>query len=81
MKLTPGVNFINILRTAFDLVDPKSVKKDSQLDCLFFTLLGSAGIKAVRITLMKSSPGHMVEVPTSVLASNKCNFKEHKTLS
>jgi len=28
-KLTPGVNFINILRTSFTLVDPKSVKKHS----------------------------------------------------
>ncbi len=26
MKLTPGFNFINVLRTAFTLVDPKSVK-------------------------------------------------------
>jgi len=28
-KWTPRVNFINILRTAFTLVDPKSVKKYS----------------------------------------------------
>ncbi len=26
MALTPGVDFINVLRTAFTLVDPKSVK-------------------------------------------------------
>jgi len=24
----PGVNFINILRTAFTLVDPESIKRD-----------------------------------------------------
>jgi hypothetical protein len=27
MKLTPGVNFTNIIRTAFAHVDPKSVKR------------------------------------------------------
>jgi len=27
MKLTPGVNFINILQTAFTLADPKSAKR------------------------------------------------------
>ena len=32
MKLTPGFNFINILRTAFTYVDPKCAKKDSQVN-------------------------------------------------
>ncbi len=27
MKLTPGVNFINVLCTAFTCADPKSVKR------------------------------------------------------
>ncbi len=27
MKLTPGVNFINVLRTAFTCADPESAKK------------------------------------------------------
>ncbi len=53
--VTSGVNFINILRTAFPLVDPKSVKKIDNLT-VFFTLLGSARLKAVRRTLMKLSP-------------------------
>ncbi len=44
--MTPGVNFINIQRTAFTLVDPKSVKKIDNLT-VFFTLLGSASVKAV----------------------------------
>ncbi len=52
-----GVNFINVLHTAFTLVDPKSVKKIDNLT-VFFTLLGSASVKAVRRTLMKLSPGH-----------------------
>ncbi len=56
MKPTPGVNFFNILHTAFALVDPKSVKKIDNLT-VFFTLLGSASVKAVRRTLMKLSPG------------------------
>jgi hypothetical protein len=57
VKLTPGVNIINILSAAFKLVDPESIKilttdKVSGLDCLF-ALLGSACIKAARSTLMK----------------------------
>ncbi len=51
----PGVNFINVLRTAFVLIDPESVKKIDNLT-VFFTLLGSAGVQGVRRTLMKSSP-------------------------
>ncbi len=31
-KLPPGVNFINILRTALTLIDPKSVKRNWKLD-------------------------------------------------
>jgi len=34
MKLTPGVNFINILQAAFTRADPESAKKELQLDCL-----------------------------------------------
>ena len=41
----PVVNFINILCTAFMLVDPKSVKKIDNLT-VFFTLLGIASVKA-----------------------------------
>ena len=56
MKLTPGLNFINILRTAFAPVDPKSAKMQLRHQCLF-TLLGSTSVKAVRCMLMKLSPG------------------------
>ncbi len=31
MKLTPGLNFINVLCTAFTHVDPECTKKDSQV--------------------------------------------------
>ncbi len=51
MKLTPVVNFVNVLRTAFVLVDPKSVKIQLSHQCLF-TLLGSTSLKAVCRTLM-----------------------------
>jgi len=51
-----GLNFINILRTAFTLADPKSVKRYWRLDWVL-TLLGSTRIKAVRRTLMKLTPG------------------------
>jgi len=37
------------------LVDPESVKKIENLT-VFFTLLGSVGVKAVRRMLMKLSP-------------------------
>jgi len=33
--LAPGVNFINILRTAFTLVDPESIKRYWWLNCIF----------------------------------------------
>jgi hypothetical protein len=43
MKLRSGVNFINVLRAAFTLVDPESIKKIENLT-VFFTLLESAHI-------------------------------------
>jgi len=51
-NLSHDVNFINVLRTAFTLEDPKSVKKTVKLSILF-TLLGSMSVKAVRRMLMK----------------------------
>ncbi len=54
MKLTPGLNFINILRTAFTLVGPTSVRIQSSSQYLFM-LLG-LGAKAAHRLLMKFSP-------------------------
>ena len=51
----PGLNFINVLCTAFTLVDPESVKKIDNLT-VFFTLLGSACVKAVHRMLVKLTP-------------------------
>jgi len=56
IRVKPGVNFINVLRTAFMLVDSKSAKKIDNLT-VFFTLLGPACIKAVHRTLVKLTPG------------------------
>ncbi len=56
VKLTPGFNFINILRTTFTLVDPESVKNTVSHKYLF-TPLGSTSAKAVRKTLVKLTPG------------------------
>jgi len=56
MKLTPGVNFINVLWVAFALADPKSVKKTDNFT-VFFALLGSLCVKAVRRMLMKLTTG------------------------
>jgi hypothetical protein len=51
MKLTPGVNF-----TAFMHENTKRVKNTVKLS-IFFTLLGSTRVKALRRTLMKLTPG------------------------
>ncbi len=51
-----GVNFINVLRGAFILSDPKSTKKTVKL-LVFFSLLGSARAKAAHRKLMKLTPG------------------------
>jgi hypothetical protein len=66
MKLTPSVTFINVLRTAFALVDPESIR--TQSSCQYhFTLLGSTSAKAVRRTLMKLTP-----VDENVWALSSC---------
>jgi len=44
MKLTPGVDFTNISRTAFRCADPKYAK-DTVKQSVFFALLGSASVK------------------------------------
>ncbi len=36
MKLTPGLNFINILCTAFTHIDPECAKKDSQVSSVIW---------------------------------------------
>jgi len=54
--LRSGLNFINILRTAFMCPDPKSVKKTVKLS-IYCTLLGSTSVKAARKTLVKLTPG------------------------
>jgi hypothetical protein len=41
MKLTAGVNFLNVLRAAFDLLRAKKTDKLT----VFFTLLGSEHVK------------------------------------
>ncbi len=51
---TSGVDFINVLRTAFTPVAPQSVR--TQSSCLFM-LLGATCINPVRRTLRKLTPG------------------------
>jgi len=58
MKLRPGLNFINVLRTAFTCAAPRSIKKKVKFS-IFFTLLGSTSLKAVRKMLMKLRPGEL----------------------
>jgi len=52
VKSTPGVDFINVLQTAFTRPDPKRAKKIVKLK-VFFALLGSAQIKGACKTLVK----------------------------
>jgi len=53
-----GVNFTNILRAAFTLVDHKTKSKKIQLSHQYlFTLSGSRGTKAACRTMMKLTPG------------------------
>ncbi len=42
-----GLNFINVLHTAFTLIDPKSVKRYWQLDWVL-TIWGATSVKAAR---------------------------------
>jgi len=51
-----GVNFTNILRTAFMHEDPEN-SKNTVRSSDFFALLGSAYAKAASRTLMKLTPG------------------------
>ncbi len=51
----PGLNFINILRKAFTLVDHKSVRIQSSCQYLY-THFGSTGAKAVRKNVDEIEP-------------------------
>jgi len=55
MKSIPGVNFINVFRTAFMPVAPQSVRTQSSRQYLFM-LSGPTSVKVVRKMLMKSTP-------------------------
>ncbi len=54
MKLTPGVDFINVLRTTFTIAEHKITM---QTWLSLFANSGSTCLKAVRRMLMKLSPG------------------------
>jgi len=56
MEYPPGLNFINVLRTAFMHPDHKSAKKTVKLS-VFLVLLESGLLKAAIIMLMKLIPG------------------------
>jgi len=57
VKWTTVVNFINILRTAFMPVGPKSAKQHCWLNCIFYAFGIYKRVKAVCWTLMKLTPG------------------------
>jgi len=75
---TSGVNFIDVLRTAFTCADTKSSKKCSQAVILFFVLLGSAHLKAACQTLVKLTPGVWVYKEAITLTRENGPFKDEK---
>ncbi len=52
----PGINFINVLQTAFTLADSKSAKKKVKL-AVFFVPFGSVHAKAAHRMLIKLTQG------------------------
>jgi hypothetical protein len=70
-NIMSGLNFINFLRTAFTSADPKSIKKTVKFS-IFFTLLGSARVKAVHRLLMRLTPGEDRSLPRGFVDS--CNL-------
>ncbi len=56
VRLTPYVNFINVLSAAFTRADPKSIKKTVSQVVSLLMLLGSTRVKAVGRTLVKLTP-------------------------
>ena len=55
VKLTPGVNFINVQQAPFMLVDPKSAKNIDGLT-VFFALSGSSHAKTASRKVLKLTP-------------------------
>jgi len=71
---TSGVDFINVLHTAFTYVASQSIRTQSSCQYLFM-LLGSTCVKAVHRTLMKLSPVVMIRWQNSSLLFNSiCSF-------
>ncbi len=59
MKLTPGVNFNNILRAAFKHANLKKRKRYWKLDWIF-TILGSLCVNIAWNILVKSTPDRVL---------------------
>ncbi len=66
-NIQPGVNFIKILRAAFESVNPKSVKRYLRLDWIL-TLLGAMGVKAARKHGCEIDPRSRSKLPKRVLS-------------
>jgi len=67
---TSGLNFINILRTAFMLAEPKSVIKTVKPPVFLRTLLGSTSLKAERKYVGEIEPCSAAEI----LLVNSCLY-------
>jgi hypothetical protein len=72
----PGVNFTNIFTRRFYAHSSQKRKSQSSRQYLF-TLLGSAGVKAVCRTLMKLSPGVNFTNLCEICKINSMSEKRH----
>jgi len=70
MQIQPGLNFINILRTAFTHVDPECAKKQSSQQC-HLALLGPTSVKAARKTLVKFNQFELVLIFETICTETK----------
>ncbi len=72
MKLSPCLNFINILCKAYTHADPKSTNNTVKWS-VFFALFGSVCVKAALITLMKLTPS--VNFTNIIMYSQLCTHR------
>ncbi len=76
---TPGLNFINVLRTAFMCADPRSIKKTVKFS-IFFTLSRPMSVKAQCKTLVKLTPGAVVKNVILFLQQSYVQLYQRKNL-
>jgi len=76
VKLALGLNFIDVLGSAFMRADPKSVKKTAAKWSIFFIFLGSTSVKAAGKMLVKLTLGvnfiNVIQTAFTLSAQQHC---------